>query len=67
MQVQVHKMGEILSCNNIRKRFYFIESSSELKALKERIIKQLSDFYDGKSWVADNIKKKVFSLSDLLL
>ena len=36
----------------------------ESKVLIERVIKQLSDFYDGNSWVAENFKKRIFSLSD---
>ncbi len=41
-----------------------MENINELKALIERVVKQLSDFYDGKSWVTDNFKKKILSLSD---
>lgn len=44
--------------------FYFMENIIELKALTERVVKQLSDFYDGNSWVTENIKKKIFSLSN---
>src|SRR5450755_2780001 len=40
-----------------------MENNNEIKALTERVIQQLSDFYNGDSWVTDNLKKKVFSLS----
>ena len=39
-----------------------MENNVEIKALTERILKQLNDFYDGNSWVTDNMKKKIFSL-----
>ena len=40
-----------------------MENNKELKALTERVIKQLNDFYNGNSWVTDNLEKKVFSLT----
>ncbi len=40
-----------------------MEKDNELKLLIERVIKQLSDFYNGNSWVTDNLEKKVFSLT----
>ncbi len=40
-----------------------MEIDIEIKALTERVIKQLNDFYNGDSWVTDNFEKKVFSLS----
>lgn len=62
--MESHKMGGMLSCIIIRKHFYFMKNINELKALTERVIKQLSDFYDGNSWVTDNFQKKILSLSD---
>ncbi len=40
-----------------------MESNIEIKALTKRVIKQLSNFYDGDNWVTDNIITKVFSLA----
>ena len=40
-----------------------MENNNELKALTERVIKQLSDFYNGDNWVTDNLEKKVFTLA----
>ena len=36
--------------------------SAAIKVLTERVVKQLSDFYNGDSWVTDNLTAKVFSL-----
>ncbi|MEO6637483.1 MAG: DinB family protein [Ginsengibacter sp.] len=41
-----------------------MEKNSELNALKERVIKQLIDFYNGDSWVTDSMEKRIFSLSE---
>lgn len=40
--------------------------AGELNALKERIIKQLDGFYNGQNWVADNLDKKIFSLTPIV-
>ena len=39
-----------------------MENIVELKALTERIIQQLNNFYNGNSWVTDNFQKKILSL-----
>ncbi len=41
-----------------------MENNNELNPFKERVIKQLNDFYNGNSWVTDNLKKKIFSLPE---
>src|SRR5258708_2517323 len=38
-----------------------MEDNNELKALIERILKQLNDFYNGDSWVTDKLGIRVFS------
>ena len=43
-----------------------MENNNELKALTERVIKQLSDFYNGDNWVTDNLEKKVFTLASAM-
>ncbi len=43
-----------------------MRNDGELNALKERIIKQLGDFYNGQNWVADNLEKKIFSLTSAI-
>ncbi len=43
-----------------------MENSNELNALKERVIKQLNDFYNSNSWVTDNLKKKYFLYQKML-
>lgn len=40
-----------------------MENNNELKALTKRVLKQLSDFYNGDLWVTDNLYTKIFSLS----
>ncbi len=39
-----------------------MENKNELKALTERIVKQLGDFYNGENWVSENLENKIFSL-----
>ena len=40
-----------------------MENNKELKAVIENILKQLDDFYNGRSWVTDKLGKKVFYLT----
>ena len=40
-----------------------MESNNGLKAIIDRVSKQLSDFYNGDLWVTDNLQKKIFSLA----
>ena len=37
--------------------------NNDLKALKEKLLKQLDDFNNGRSWVTDKLGKNVFSNS----
>jgi uncharacterized damage-inducible protein DinB len=39
-----------------------MEHDNEIKAVVERIKTQLSEFYNGDSWVTDNFSKKVLSI-----
>ena len=39
-----------------------MQHNNEIKALVERLKKQLIDFYTGNSWVTDNFSKKVLSI-----
>lgn len=40
-----------------------MEDYSQLRALTERISKQIEDFYNGDLWVTDNLYTKILSLS----
>ncbi len=39
-----------------------MEHNNEIKAVVERAKTQLADFYNGNSWVTDNLSKKVFCI-----
>ncbi len=41
-----------------------MENNNEIRALTERVTKQLNDFYNGDNWVTENFEKKILSLTD---